>query len=85
MRLVALAARRGWAVPDAVMENAPKWAVELAASGSPRDRLRAMEALVAMRRANLDEAVALDKLERLEGGAPTEIVREFRVEFDRMG
>jgi hypothetical protein len=37
-------------------------------AASPRDRLRATEVLAAMARDKVNAAIALDKIERLEGG-----------------
>jgi hypothetical protein len=43
-------------------------------AASPRDRLRAAEVLSAMARDQINAAIALDKIERLEGGDATERV-----------
>ena len=40
-----------------------------------RDRLRAIEVLGAMTKLNIDAAVALDRINRLDEGLPTEILQ----------
>lgn len=73
--LVRRALREGWAIPPAVMADLPRVVLQMIDSAnSDRDRLRAIETLLAMQRANHDALVAADRCERLDGGAATEIV-----------
>lgn len=73
--LVRRALREGWAIPPAVMRSLPGVVLQMIETArSDRDRLRAVETLLAMQRANHDALVAADRCERLDGGAATEIV-----------
>lgn len=70
------AVKQNWPISDAMVEAAPKIAtrVMMSEKATARDQLRAIEVLAAMRRDNINTLVALDKIERCEDGAPTEIV-----------
>jgi len=71
--IVQRALREGWAIPPHVLKSLPALVTEMATNAdSDRDRLRAVETLLAMQRANLDALVAADKCERLDGGGATE-------------
>ena len=73
--LVRRALREGWSIPPAVMRSLPGVVLQMIETArSDRDRLRAVETLLAMQRANHDALVAADRCERLDGGAATEIV-----------
>jgi len=73
--LVMRALREGWQIPPDVLSELPAVVVEMARNAtSPRDRLRAIETLLAMQRANHDALVAADRCERLDGGGATERV-----------
>ncbi len=64
----------GWQIPESVYRAAPAICARIMAddSSSPRDRLRAAEVLASMARDKVNAAIALDKMERLEGGDATE-------------
>jgi hypothetical protein len=71
--IIQRALREGWAIPPHVLQSLPALVTEMATGAeSDRDRLRAVETLLAMQRANLDSLVAADKCERLDGGGATE-------------
>ena len=73
--LVMRALREGWDIPRDVLSELPAVVVEMArTANSSRDRLRAIETLLAMQRANHDALVAADRCERLDGGMATERV-----------
>lgn len=73
--LVRRALREGWQIPQHVLATLPEMVTRMATDAvTDRDRLRAVETLLAMQRANLDALVAADKCERLDGGGATERV-----------
>ena len=74
LRLLQRAVREGWQIPEGVMKAAPNTAtrIMLNENAPHRDRLRAAEVLAAMHRDKVNAAIALDKIERLEGGQATE-------------
>lgn len=73
--IVQRALREGWKIPPHVLATLPDLVTEMATNAaSERDRLRAVETLLAMQRANLDALVAADRCERLDGGGATERV-----------
>jgi len=76
LRLLQRAVREGWQIPEGVMKAAPNTATRIMLNeGAPlRDRLRAAEVLASMHRDKINAAIALDKIERLEGGQATERV-----------
>lgn len=75
LRLVNRAIRSGWAIPEDLMEQLPKVIVGIVAKAkTDRERLRAAEVLVAMERDNMAALAAADRIERLDGGKPTELV-----------
>ncbi len=75
MRLIAVAVRNRWQIPDEMREKAPKIAADIATKGATeREKLRAMEVLAAMDRDNISALEKLDKLERLDAGESTENV-----------
>ena len=73
LMLLKRAIQNGWDIPEVVFSAAPKVAMQILATGSPRDKLRAMDVLTRMRESNIAAIQALDKVERLEVGSPTEI------------
>ena len=76
LRLLQRAVSEGWQIPEAVWGAAPRICTRILAdeNATPRDRLRATEVLAAMARDKVNAAIALDKIERLEGGDATERV-----------
>ena len=73
--IIERAIRGGWAIPPHVMRTLPAVVTAIAESTeSERERLRAVEVLLAMDRANSDALQAADRCERLDGGGVTERV-----------
>ena len=73
--LIERAIRGGWSIPPHVMKTLPAIVTAVAESSeSERERLRAVEVLLAMDRANTDALQAADRCERLDGGAATDRV-----------
>jgi hypothetical protein len=73
--LIERAIRGGWNIPPHVMRTLPAIVTSVAeSSDSERERLRAVEVLLAMDRANTDALQAADRCERLDGGAATDRV-----------
>ena len=73
LMLLSIAIRNGWQIPDAAMRAAPNVVAHILATGNARERIRAAEVLVRMRDSNINALATGDKIERLEGGSPTEI------------
>ena len=71
--LLASAIRNGWQIPDAALRSAPNIVASMLINGTPREKLRAAEVLIRMRDSNIAALAVGDKIERLEGGSPTEI------------
>lgn len=73
LRMLTAAVRNRWPIPEAMRSELPELAARIALNGpSDRDRLRALELLAALDRDNIAALVALDRVERLEGGEATE-------------
>jgi hypothetical protein len=73
LRMLARAVRNRWPIPDDIRAAAPLIAKRIALTGNnDRERLRAIELLAALDRDNIAALVALDKVERLDGGEATE-------------
>ena len=68
LRMVQRAVLNGWDVPDEARNSLPLecYAIATDPERPARDKLRAMEVLRAMAKDNLDAAMALDKIERLD-------------------
>lgn len=77
MRLVARAIHGGWAIPAELMRTLPEEVRKIAtdANYGERERLRAVELLASMERDNVAALVAADRIERLDGNRPTDLVR----------
>jgi hypothetical protein len=75
LRLVSRAIRNRWNIPAELMDKLPSVVVGMVAKAkTDRERLRAVEVLVAMERDNMAALAAADRVERLDGGKPTELV-----------
>lgn len=86
MRMLAKAIRQSWDIPPEVFQNIPKQLQDIINnSDNARDKIRAIQTFVQMHKANVDGLIALDKIERLDAGTPTENVKVFQAEFDRQG
>ena len=75
-KIIHRAATQGWKIPQEWMDTLPQVAAQIAADqGAPRrDRIRAMQLLRTMDKDKTEAAQALEHIERLDRGDPTEIV-----------
>lgn len=55
LRMVESAIRKGWVIPEQLLESLPKIAGLMALKGKPRDQIAAMKVLLAMKEQNSDE------------------------------
>lgn len=88
LRLIEMAVKRGWIIPDQAYSDLPQEALRIASNApNERERIGAMKCLIAMHASNIDGAVALDKARRLDDGEATERVenRTYTVRFDDRG
>ena len=76
LRVIQRAVVNGWKIPDDWLKTLPQVAATIAAdpNRTDRDRLRALEVLRGMAGDSVQAAIALDKIERLDNGDPTERV-----------
>ena len=73
LRLLERAVRNAWDIPPELAKQLPEFANEmLRTARDERSRIRAAELIVAMNKANVDLAIAVDKVNRLDDGKPTE-------------
>ena len=73
LRLIEMAVRKGWKIPEKCAERLPQIAEHIAENGeTERDRLRAIELLATLRRDNLAGLTELIKTRRLVNGESTE-------------
>lgn len=73
--LIRRAIRGGWKVPPHLLATLPAVVQSIAESADQtRDRLRAIELLISMDKANTDALQAADRCERLDGGTATDRV-----------
>jgi len=72
--MIRRAVENGWEIPDDWTKTLPKVMAQIVADPQRSDRVKisAMKVLVSMQGKNVDAALALDKIERLDGGEPTE-------------
>ena len=76
LRLIRRAIEGRWQVPDELLASLPRVVVGMVAnSRTDRERLRAVEILVAMNRDNLASLQTADRLERLDEGQPTDNIQ----------
>ncbi len=73
LRLIKRAIHNRWQIPEDLMSQLPRVVTGLVANArTDRERLRAVEVLVAMQRDNMAALQMADRIERLESGRPTE-------------
>lgn len=74
LRIIQQAVEQGWDIPASVVEALPRVVSEILFDESAplRDRLRAAQVIASLVKCRVDAAIALDKIERLEAGNPTE-------------
>lgn len=75
LRLIKRAIYGRWDIPEELLDQLPRVVTGLVANArTDRERLRAVEVLVAMQRDNMAALQAADKVERLDEGSPTEVL-----------
>lgn len=80
LRLIQRAVHNGWHIKDEWLREVPKLAAKIMAdSQDERNRLRAAQLLEDILARACDAAIALDKIERLDGGQATERVEAIQV------
>lgn len=89
LRLLQRAVKNNWEIPDYVVSGIPKLLAQLLANPKAhmRDRLRLIEVIATLARDNINLAVSLDRVERLETGRATDhviITQEIRELADRI-
>ncbi len=73
LRLIRQAIANGWDIPEVMAQQLPRQVIALLVNArNDREKLRAAEVLVAMRRDNLAALAAADKIQRLDAGGATE-------------
>ena len=72
--VIQRAVENGWDVPQRIIDQVPEIVAQIMNDGlAPvRDRLRATEVLASLVKHRVEAAIALDKIERLDGGEATE-------------
>ena len=72
--VIQRAVENGWDVPQRIIDQVPEIVAQIMNDGlAPvRDRLRASEVLASLVKHRVEAAIALDKIERLDGGEATE-------------
>lgn len=75
LAMVQKAVEGGWHIPDDWRRQLPAVAAAMAVDQAVprRDRLRALQVLMTMQKHNVDAAVELDRMERLDADRPTEV------------
>lgn len=82
LNLLRRAVNEGWPISDEIRHDAPGMLESIARTEEdPRARIKAIEVLRAMAKDNVDAAVALDRVERLEAGEATENIAFPRMTF----
>lgn len=83
LRMIQSALRNGWQIPDAWKSTLPVEVYRIVEDPSlgPRERLRAIETVVAMDAKNTEKLLALEKSVRLGGANATEAVVFPQLEF----
>ena len=76
LRALEQAVYHGWKIPEEAATVLPREVYAIAAdpNASPRDRIRATELIAALRKADIEAAVQLDRIYRLDQGSATENV-----------
>jgi hypothetical protein len=81
LRLLERAVRNHWQIPEDLAKELPDFAAEMMRTANDeRSRIRAAELIVSMNKANVDLAIAVDKVNRLDDGTSTEN-QSVKVEF----
>ena len=72
--VIQRAVEKGWNVPQRIIDQVPEIVAQIMNDqiAPIRDRLRATEVLASLVKHRVEAAIALDKIERLDGGEATE-------------
>ena len=72
--VIQRAVENGWDVPQRIIDQVPEIVAQIMNDqiAPIRDRLRATEVLASLVKHRVEAAIALDKIERLDGGEATE-------------
>ena len=78
LRVIEAAVYQGWDVPAEAYQTIPRELFELIIDplASPRDRIRAVEALAHLNEQRVHAAVQLDRIMRLDAGTATERIAD---------
>lgn len=76
LRALEQAVYNGWKIPEEAAAVLPRevYAIAVDPNASPRDRIRATELIAALRKADIDACIDLDRINRLEAGTATDRV-----------
>jgi len=74
LAVIQRAVEKGWNVPQRIIDQVPEIVAQIMNDqiAPIRDRLRATEVLASLVKHRVEAAIALDKIERLDGGEATE-------------
>jgi len=74
LRALEQAVYNGWKIPEEAATVLPRevYAIASDPNASPRDRIRATELIAALRKADIEACIDLDRINRLDAGTPTE-------------
>jgi len=74
LAVIRRAVEKGWNVPQRIIDQVPEIVAQIMNDdvAHVRDRLRASEVLASLVKHRVEAAIALDKIERLDGGEATE-------------
>ena len=74
LAVIQRAVEKGWNVPQRIIDQVPEIVAQIMNDNVAhvRDRLRASEVLASLVKHRVEAAIALDKIERLDGGEATE-------------
>ena len=76
LRALEQAVYHGWKIPEEAATVLPREVYAIAAdpNASPRDRIRATELIAALRKADIEACIDLDRINRLDAGTATDRV-----------
>ena len=76
LRALEQAVYSGWKIPEEAATVLPRevYAIASDPNASPRDRIRATELIAALRKADIEACIDLDRINRLDAGTATDRV-----------
>jgi hypothetical protein len=76
LRALEQAVYNGWKIPEEAATVLPRevYAIASDPNASPRDRIRATELIAALRKADIEACIDLDRINRLDAGTATDRV-----------